>query len=158
MDVLDPSQLTQCLGKPAGCRLLYHQPGATVNRASELYTTEGRTCKKVVELMKVDVPAIQPTTFEAKCPPNMSKIGLGMDEGQDYHVYREDSDGLWSHKDGANKVKRYDAEGLAIWDPKTAARDYRPNGSFLNYDKFCGYFCVPRRPPPRLARDGNNEA
>jgi hypothetical protein len=159
MDVLDPAQLTQCLGKPAGsCELLYHQPGGTVNRASELYSAEGRTCKRVEALMIADVPAIKKSTFEEKCPPGMSKIGLANDEGEDYHFYRQDRDSFWSHKDGSNKAKRHDAEGRAIWDPKTAARDYRPNGSFLNYDKFCGYYCVPRNGHIRLARDGNRQS
>ena len=157
--MLDPAQLTQCLGKPSSsCELLYHQPGGTVNRASELYSADGRTCRRVEALMLADVPAIQKSTFEEKCPAGMSKIGLVVDEGEDYHYYRQDRDGFWSHKDGSNKVKRYDAEGRAIWDPKTAARDYRSNGSFLNYDKFCGYYCVPRNRHIRLARDGNRDS
>jgi hypothetical protein len=157
MDVLDPAQLTQCLNKPnSSCQLLYHQPGGTVNRSSELYSADGRTCSKVESLMAADVPAIRRSTFKARCPRGTSKIALVVDPGEDYHFYRQDSDGLWSHKDGSNKAKRYDAENRSIWDPKTAARDYRSRGSFLNYEDFCGYYCVPRGTPIKLARDGNN--
>ena len=74
--------------------------------------------------------------------------------GQDYHFLRQDSDGWWSHKDGGNKVKRFDADGLPIWNPETASRDYRPNGSYLNYSDFCGFYCVPRNKSIKLSRGG----
>jgi hypothetical protein len=152
MDVLDPAQLTQCVGKPKGCRLMYHQPGSTQNMSSELHTDEGRRCAVVERLMMADEPALQRTTFEAKCPAGSSKIAMVVDPGDDYHFYRQDSNGMWSHKDGANPVKRVDAEAQLIWDPRTAARDYRPR-SYLNYTDFCGFYCAPRRKTVRLARD-----
>ncbi len=153
MNVLDPAQLTQCLGKPPGCQLMYHQPGGTQRQASQLRDAQGRTCRTVERLMMMDVPDIRRTTYKARCPRGTSKIAMVNDEGEDYHFYRQDSDGMWSHKDGANKVKRFDAEGAPIVDPFTAARDYRPRGSFLDYSKFCGYYCAPRRRRIRLARD-----
>ena len=153
-NVVDPAQLTQCLDKPKDCELLYHQPGGSKGRSNELRYAQGRTCGVVEKLMKLDIPDIRRTTFTAKCPTNMSKIALVMHPGEDYHFYRQDADGWWSHKDGANKVKRFDAEGKPIWNPETAARDYRPRGSFLNYSDFCGFFCVPRRKTIRLARGG----
>jgi hypothetical protein len=109
----------------------------------------------VENLMRADVPEIERTTFAAKCPAGTSKIAMRVDPGDDYHFYTENSDGWWSHKDGANKVKRYDAEGKPIWNPETAAADYRPNGSFLNYTDFCGFYCVPRRKTIKLARGGS---
>lgn len=152
MNVLDPEQLTQCLGQGVGCKMLYHQPGGTKGLSDRLMTEEGRSCPVVEDLMKADVTDITNTTFRGRCPTDKSKIALVVDAGEDYHFYRQDADGMWSHKDGANKVKRYDAEGKPIWNPKTAARDYRPNGSFLNYENFCGYYCVPRRKTIKLSR------
>jgi hypothetical protein len=102
--------------------------------------------------MRKDVPEIRRTTFKKRCPLGTSKIALVVHPGEDYHFYRQDSDGWWSHKDGANKVKRHDAEGEPIWNPKTAARNYRPRGSFLNYKDFCGFYCAPRRKTIKLAR------
>jgi hypothetical protein len=154
-NVLDPAQLTQCDGKPAGCKLLYHQPGGTKGQSDDLRFEDARICKKVTSLMKLDVPDITATTFSDKCPVGMSKIALVVHPGEDYHFYRQDNDGWWSHKDGANQVKRYDSEGKPIWNPKTAARDYRPRGSFLNYSDFCGFYCVPRNRQIHLARGGS---
>lgn len=153
MNVLDPAQLTQCVGKPVGCQLTYHQPGGTQHRASNLHTATGRSCPTVERLMRLDVPDIRRTTFKARCPRGTSKIAMVVHPGEDYHFYRQDADGMWSHKDGANKVKRFDADGLPIMDPQTASRNYRPRGSFLNYKDFCGYYCVPRRRRISLARD-----
>jgi len=104
--------------------------------------------------MRSDVPAIKRTTFKARCPAGKSKIALVVHPGEDYHFYREDPDGYWSHKDGSNEVKRFDAEGKPIVNPETAARDYRPRGSFLNYKDFCGFYCVPRNEQVHLARGG----
>jgi len=154
MGVLDPKQLTQCDDKGPDCQLLYHQPGGVHGHSDTLSTAKGRTCPVVDRLIREDVPDLIPTTFDAKCPANTSKIALVVHPGEDYHFFRQDEDGWWSHKDGSNKVKRFDAEQQAIWNPQTAARDYRPKGSFLNYSDFCGFYCVPRKPPPVLARGG----
>lgn len=154
MNVLDPAQLTQCEGKPASCQLSYHQPGGTKGLSKLLRKASARSCRTVDQLIRTDVPDLQPTSFQERCPAGTSKIALVVHPGEDYHFYREDPDGFWSHKDGANKVKRYDAEGQPIVNPQTAARDYRPRGSFLNYKDFCGFYCAPRRKTIRLARGG----
>ena len=158
MDVLDPAQLTQCLDSSGnnrrGCQLLYHQPGGTKGLAGRLRGADGRQCSVVSELMHADVPDLTSTSFAERCPRGTSKIALVVHPGEDYHFYRQDADGWWSHKDGSNPVKRYDADRAPIWDPRTAARDYRPR-SFLNYKDFCGYYCAPRRRTMRLARDNS---
>ena len=151
MNVIDPAQLNQCNGK-VGCEPRFHQPGGTKGLSKALLEARGRTCKTVEYLMQQDVPDIKRSTFKARCPRDTSKIALVVHPGEDYHFYRQDADGWWSHKDGANKVKRFDADGEPIWNPKTAARDYRPRGSFLNYKDFCSFYCAPRRKTIRLAR------
>jgi hypothetical protein len=155
MDVRDPKQLTQCDGNPdPKCQPHFHQPGGTKGLSKILRTAKGRTCKTVDYLMRQDVPELQPTTFQARCPVGTSKIALVVDPGEDYHYYREDKDGFWSHKDGGNPVKRFDADGFPIINPQTASRDYRPKGSFLNYEDFCGFYCAPRGKQLHLARGG----
>ena len=154
-NVLDPNQLTQCDGKGPKCQLMYHQPGGTKGRSKELRYEDARSCKTVSALMRDDIPDLTPSTFTGRCPRGSSKIALVVHPGEDYHFYRQDNDGWWSHKDGSNQVKRYDAEGEPIWNPQTAARDYRPRGSFLNYTDFCGFYCMPRDHTIRLARGGS---
>lgn len=154
LDNIDPAQLTQCDGKKH-CEPTFHQPGGTKGLSNLLQAEEGRTCNVVDYLMRQDVPDLKRTTFKRRCRAGTSKIALVVHPGEDYHFYRQDPDGYWSHKDGANKVKRYDAKGAMIKNPKTAARNYRSKGSFLNYKDFCGFYCAPRRRTIRLARGGS---
>lgn len=75
----------------------------------------------------------------ALCDFNCWKVALVVDRrGKDYHWYRQDPSGNWSHKRGAGPVHAHDAVGHAITDPERAARNY---GTY-NYSIFCGYYCV----------------
>jgi hypothetical protein len=54
--------------------------------------------------------------------------------GGDYHWYRRDKDGTWSHKPGSTKATRLDNAGKRITDPRTADRG--------PYTVFCGFYSV----------------
>ncbi len=54
----------------------------------------------------------------------------------DFHWYRQDSDGYWSHKLGITPVKRTDDIGNFIVDPEICARDR------VKYPNFLGYYAV----------------
>ena len=49
----------------------------------------------------------------------------------DYHWWRRDEDGTWSHKLGTNSISHVDEDGLPIYDPKSASR--YPYEHFLAY-------------------------
>ena len=72
------------------------------------------------------------------CPVGECPVALVVDPGTDYHWYRRNANGFWSHKPGGTDATTVDASGNAISNPQTADRDY----GFLNYSDFCGYFCV----------------
>lgn len=159
MNVIDPQLVKQCerkekMGKLNTCRQSFHQPGALHGDRFTLNAESRRTCPVVEKLMKSDVPEIQTSSFSQRCPKGMSKIALVVDKGEDYHFYRQDKDKAWSHKDGSNKVKRYDANKQKIVNPQLASRDYRPQGSDLNYEDFCGFYCVPRVQQVQLGQGG----
>ena len=67
------------------------------------------------------------------CPAGTYKVALVI-SNNDYHWYRQDSDGLWSHKPGITPVTRLDASNKYIVDPFTA--------DWGNYTEFVGYFAV----------------
>lgn len=81
------------------------------------------------------------------CPQGMRHVQLWVDpfdinienDNYDYHWYRKDISGNWSHKPGKNNVTNLDDSGNIIRDPKFADRDY----DYLNYTDFCGEYCVP---------------
>ena len=55
-------------------------------------------------------------------------------DGSDYHWYRRNEDGTWSHKPGITPIISWDASGNPITDPATCDRGI--------YDSFLGYYEV----------------
>ena len=55
----------------------------------------------------------------------------------DYHFYRLDDNGKWSHKPGATEAKDTNSSGKKIVAPHMSNR----TSSSHNYSKSCGYFC-----------------
>ena len=133
------------------CMVPYHQPGRKSGypKWSKVKT---RSCPDLLARLHGDVKGLTHSTFEKKCPRGTSKIALVADEDEDYHFYRQDSNGYWSHKPGATDVTRLDATGRPIYDVELAARKYEKTG--LDYDKFCSYLCVPRKTRHRFKRGG----
>lgn len=71
------------------------------------------------------------------------------DDDRDYHWYRQDVGGNWSHKPGLTRATNLDDSQNPIADPRTAdtdtRRDLDEDGKFdkgFNYE-FCACFCVP---------------
>ena len=137
-----------------GCDVPFHQPG----RASgypKWSKVKGKRCPDLIGRLKGDMPELERTTFTQKCKKGSYKIGLVIDPINDYHFYRQDSDGMWSHKPGGTKVTHFDASDRPIYNPELADRNYKHN-SDLHYKKFCSYFCVPARHTRRFKRGGSS--
>ena len=54
--------------------------------------------------------------------------------GTDFHWFRRDRDGNWTHKPGSTPARNTDNSGNIITDPRTADRG--------PYTVFCGCFCI----------------
>jgi len=73
------------------------------------------------------------------CSPGCYKVLLMIDNttsffnGTDYHWFRQDADGFWSHKQGDTEVKRFtDANGDLVGDPRTVTvGEYTVFGGFF---------------------------
>ena len=155
MNFRDPNLVEECRkNNGKDCRQYFPQPGALNGDRYALDASERRNCGVVEKLMMSDVPELEHSTYQDKCPAGKSKIALVVHEKQDYHFYRQNPDGSWSHKDGSNKVKDFDALKRKIMNPAAASRDYRWQGSDLNYRDFCGFYCAPRNHPILLGQGG----
>lgn len=149
------------------CNIAFHQPGRKSGfpRWSE---ARGKRCPDIFARLRADAGKISSTTFKQRCPAGTSKIALVVapdlcsstpckgNKSGDYHFYRQDSNGWWSHKPGGTLVTNKDADGRPIWNPELAARDYRvlPDDT-LNYKYFCNYMCIPRKTKYVFKRGGN---
>ncbi len=75
--------------------------------------------------------------------------GKGKDGPGDYHFYRRDGNGGWSHKPGGSAARtqqNFDeppAAGANVTDPRNPAQTG-------GYTRFCAYLHVPKNPPPNL--------
>lgn len=95
-------------------------------------------CESFYERLKKDVPGSYIEVFDKACIPGFYKIFLALDPGNDYHWWRMNSDGYWSHKPGSTEVTDIDASGKKIKNPLIANRSY----TNLNYHKPCFFACV----------------
>ena len=76
--------------------------------------------------------------YDACCTSGSYKVALVIDPGTDYHWYRQNPDGTWSHKPGRSAVVNHDASGQLIYNPQIANRDY----SDINYTDFVGFYRI----------------
>jgi len=154
MGVYDKKKVEECR-KNNDCK--FHVPGKTKGHA-EFSGQMGKTCSDVLSRTMADVPSGYVTNFETVCNPNYSKVAIVVDEINDLHYYRQDKDGMWSHKPGGRPVTNKDAYGAKIYRPDRASRCYpreTPEDSGLHYDSFCSYMCVPRTLPIVVAGGGS---
>lgn len=98
-------------------------------------------CPNIMRRTLSDNPNIYKIGENEKCAPTHYKGALVVAPKRDYHYYRENDDGQWSHKPGYKPSTNYDSRNNLILNPRKAMRDY---GGTLNYKDFCGYLCVPR--------------
>lgn len=101
------------------------------------------TCSGIMEGIKSEIPNMYVTTFSDQCDKGFTKIYAAVsdeNEENDFHFWRQDSDGMWSHKPGSSSPRRVDGDLKPILNPDTSNR----NGTKRNYNIGCGFFCIPR--------------
>ena len=116
------------------------QPGYAAGFPS--LKTKDFNCPSIVTRTLADNPKIKKSTFTQACPKDTYKGAIVVAPGRDYHYYRLNDEGYWTHKPGWKPSTAYDAKNNLIKNPELASRNYGE----LNYSKFCGYVCVPRDP------------
>ncbi|MGE5340551.1 MAG: hypothetical protein ACM3SY_03630 [Candidatus Omnitrophota bacterium] len=103
----------------------YAQPGRAGGR---MYTS--MDCAEVG--LGATTDDLEQTSRNSKPRNGKTKIALVVWPGVDFHWYRQDSDGKWSHKPGQSEATNLDDSGKVITDPEMADRG--------PYTIFCGYF------------------
>lgn len=68
------------------------------------------------------------------CRECCHQVALVVAPGIDFHWYRRDRNGSWSHKPGGTPATNLDNSGNTVNDPRTADRGI--------YTAFCGCYCV----------------
>ena len=143
MNIQDPRQIKACREDP-NCNVPYHQPGAAADYPP-FSKSKLKSCPEMTARIRGENPTVIPVEFEDQCPKDTSKIALAVDPEEDYHFWRQDSNGRWSGKPGSLQVTDKDASGRWIHDPSLCDRDFTDENGELNYTEFCSFFCVPRK-------------
>lgn len=92
-------------------------------------------------LQVVNVPRPPQGPFVQNRLPRVPKgprhlVALAVDvDGRDFHWYRLDSDGKWSHKPGITRVSQYDNAGHYITDPRNCSKGSYTFFGFMSTDK-----------------------
>jgi hypothetical protein len=126
------------------------QPGrATGAEYTQHMCTDVEKAAKRDGLISIGNPAVgRPIP---RCPGGTCPVALVVapDPNGDYHWYRLNGDGSWSHKPGTDKATDKDSSGVVITDPRTADRRFTdvndiPIGvaGVDGYKDFCGFMCV----------------
>jgi hypothetical protein len=106
----------------------FAQPG----RASTGAAVAVMACNRVLAAAISD--GLIPWVANVPCPADKRKVAFAVNPGMDFHFFRQDNNGNWSHKVGPREVTNLDNSGKPITDPRTADR-----GGFVN---FCSFLCV----------------
>lgn len=100
-------------------------------------------CPTVSSAAQADGLAV--TNIDKKCRGCTHIVALVIAPGEDYHWYRLDDTGRWSHKMASWPVSDRDGSGNLINNPETADRRVFNGPDFIrDYSIFCVYFCVDR--------------
>ncbi len=126
-------------GHPAGGK---PQPGEASGRQFS-----SLTCSNIKDAAKRD--GMKEPGSAGQCSPGDHAVSLVISPGgsvnpgtqQDYHWYRQDDNGAWSHKPGHDPATNVDASGRPITNPSQADRNYPSTPA--NYSIDCGKLCTP---------------
>ena len=102
-------------------------------------TKSNFVCDVLSKNILLDYPDAYKTTFDTPCRCGYYKAYLATDPGEDFHLYRQDSSGFWSHKPGSLKATDLDASRRKITNPETSDKTYKN----FNYTDSCMFFCMP---------------
>jgi len=100
-------------------------------------------CDKMEKKIFQDNPNLKKTSFFERCPQNYYKGAMVVDPNHTFHFYRQNKNGLWSHKPGTMRITDLDADNKQIPIPHFSNRDYSHKPNKINYTNFCGYYCIP---------------
>ena len=157
--VIDNEQIKKCVNSE-NCNVPFHRPGKKANYPVR-NSKKGQTCADTVARTLADSDGGYRIGFTGRCRRGFSKIAAVVDPAADFHYYRQDKTSFWSHKPGAMPVTNKDSVGNPIYDPALAGRYYpaeKEGGHELNYNGFCGYYCIPRNKNLVIASGGTRKS
>jgi hypothetical protein len=135
--LIDATQTSNCkkMNRTKKKECLRPQPGE-YSGYKDKFDAKKVTCKRIEERMMKDNPSIRKLKKNQPCPIGFYKIMLYVaNDGSDYHFFRQDNTGLWSHKNGWRLARNKDVKNKLIHTPVTSDKG--------KYTVPCGSYAVP---------------
>jgi hypothetical protein len=114
------------------------QPG---NKSKAYTHVDLSNCDDIVQRILDDyhgsVYQLKGDQYQA-CKKGWAKVIVAVSPNSDFHFYRQEADGFFTHKRGLTHTTGKDACNKKITDPLKSCRNY---GHGLNYKLLCGTFC-----------------
>jgi len=135
LNLIDKKRATKCKKMKTKKNCPRPQPG-DYSGYTDKFDAKKVTCKRIKERMMADNPFIQKLKKNQPCPIGFYKTMLYCaKDGSDYHFFRQDNTGLWSHKHGWRLARNDDLKNRLIHNPKLADKG--------KYTVYCGTYAVP---------------
>lgn len=119
----------------------FMQPGAS-DESYDPKASDYLTSEKLYNYVLLDAQnynfAFEPIGKYEQCKAGYYKVALVIAPNSDYHWYRQNYDGTWSHKPGATAVTNLDRQGNLIYDPEICDR----TTGWPSYSVFVGFYQV----------------
>ena len=144
----------KCRPAPDECDLSYKSNDRPLQPREGSLTDPFEICDYVAWYAVMD-GSIAPVslTNEADDPgecgggPGYTKVALVVRRAfenvdSDYHWFRRDNDGTWSHKPAWTPATNLDDCGKAITNPEELITEPEKDCKRTSYDTFCGYYCT----------------
>ena len=110
------------------------QPGILAKKNKDYYYSNELVPLMKDDATKVDMIFKDLSKPDAEIPVGTWKIAVTRNSNTgDYHLFRQNSDGSWSHKPGSSDVRNTDNDGNIIYDPRNAK---------TNWNDFIGFYYV----------------
>jgi hypothetical protein len=106
-----------------------------------------KSCSDLSHRVLIDNPHIYKLlNTNSNCREGYYKTSLFLAPDSDYHWYRQDDNGKYSHKPGLTEVTEFNNESKEITDPLRASRSRFSNKyQIMDYSMSCDSFCVPKK-------------
>jgi len=112
-----------------------NRPYISVDHPLLFNTPSDLSCSGVGTILESS--GVKKVDSSGRCPSGYHKISLFIDPGKDFHFYRQEQNGSWTHKRGTRNIESVDSEGLPISNPDEASKSYQST-----YSESCGVYCA----------------
>lgn len=105
-----------------------------------------KSCSDLSHRVIIDNPHIYKIYYNKKCKKGYYKTFLFLSPNSDYHWFRQDKNGMYSHKPGLTQITDKNTDSKKINNPLTACRSrYSNKNQIMDYSMACDSFCVPNK-------------